>query len=683
MRASDLRGLFEPRGVMVVGASASPDKLGYAMAASLQRFPASVQLVNVRPSAGIFGSIEDAVAASATAVDLAVMCLPASVTATAVRDAAASGVGAALVCAGGFSEVGGEGAAHAAALDEVVKETGIRILGPNTSGFFVPSTSLFASFVPGVHDLEPGSVAVVAASGGVNHVLAFQLSESGAGVSLGVGIGAGQDVTAPEVLHYLVDHEQTKAVILHIETVPDGPALYEAVVALASKKPVVALVVGRNDVAEFAQSHTGALATSWRTTRAVLRQAGAVLVDDEEHAVSAAIALSRTRLTTSGRPGVGLITGQAGPGLIAADALATLSVDVPRLSSASQDVLGTLLPALTFQGNPVDTGRPGVTFPEVIAAVASDPAIDLVGVYAITEPVVDLVAAVTSARVDPSIPIVLGVDGPTADIDLARASAVTANIALVRGPTRLALALTALVDDAVAQHNREVDVAEPPAPVPALDWSGPIHEARGKSLLSELGIASPPRVSCSNRSAAHRALEALGAPVAVKILDAAILHKTEVGGVILNIDTAADLDDALDLLDHAGASEYLVERMALPGVDLVVGARLDPVFGPIVLLGLGGTTAEVLGDVSIRRAPLAASAAARMIEDLAARELLGGYRGGPVVDASKLGQVIAAIGAVVASGAVLELEINPLRCTQEGIVALDAVVVPVAEITET
>ena len=177
--------------------------------------------------------------------------------------------------------------------------------------------------MPGVDGIRAGSVAVVAASGGVNHALSFLLSQAGVGVSLGVGLGNAVDVSTPDVLDYLRDDPATTAVALHIESVQDGPATIAAVAALSAVKPVVALVVGRSDVGAFAQSHTGALATSWRTTRAVLRQAGAVLVDDENALVEAVAALGAQRLPPHPAPGVGIVTGQAGPGLLLVDALRT------------------------------------------------------------------------------------------------------------------------------------------------------------------------------------------------------------------------------------------------------------------------------------------------------------------------------------------------------------------------
>jgi acyl-CoA synthetase (NDP forming) len=460
----NLTPLFAPRGIIVVGASSSPEKLGAVMAQSLSTYPAPVELVNSRGENGMHTSIAEAAEAIPGGPDLAVLCVPAAATAQALRDSAANGAKAALVCAGGFAEAGGPGVEFSHQVEAAVRDTGIRLLGPNTSGFFVPHRNLRASFVPGVAELEPGSVAVVAASGGVNHVLAFHLQRAGAGVSLAVGIGAGTDITAPDVLDYLITDDQTKAVALHLETVADGPALIDAVSRLSSVKPVVALVVGRNDVSEFAQSHTGALATSWRTTRAVLKQAGAVIVDDENQLVAAVTALAGRRLAPAADPGVGLITGQAGPGLLIADALHSAGVTLPRLAQTSQDTIGTLLPPLTFQANPVDTGRPGPGYGKIVAAVAADPAIDIVAIYGLTEPVTDLPLSVAESGAAAGLPFLIGVDGPDGDLERARKSAQQHDLPLISGPTSLAHGITALVNDARGQFQRAV------APAGAFTW---------------------------------------------------------------------------------------------------------------------------------------------------------------------------------------------------------------------
>ena len=381
--------LFAPRAIAVLGASATPGKLGAAMTASLASFPGPVMKVNAGrpdPDQGFFPTVAEAAAAHGTPPDLVVSCIPAAATAGAVREAAAAGADAALVCAGGFAEAGGDGALHQQALTEVVRDTGIRVLGPNTSGFLAPHRRLTASFVPGVTDLEPGPVAVVAASGGVNHALAFALAEAGVGLRLGVGLGNSLDVTQADVLDHLAEDDDVRAVALHVETAADGRRLTGAVRRLTDRVPVVALVVGRSDIGDFARSHTGALATSWRVTRAALRQAGAVLVDDERDLVDAVAALGRIRLPAHPRAGVGLVTAQAGPGLLLTDDLRSHGLRIPPLAERTVKELRELLPALTYQNNPVDTGRPSPTLTQIVERVSEDPGIDVTAVYGLLEP---------------------------------------------------------------------------------------------------------------------------------------------------------------------------------------------------------------------------------------------------------------------------------------------------------
>jgi acetyltransferase len=201
--------------------------------------------------------------------------------------------------------------------------------------------------------------------------------------------------------------------------------------------------------------------------------------------------------------------------------------------------------------------------------------------------------------------------------------------------------------------------------------AGPYDEHQAKQVL---GIRTMPGRACANRAEAHAAFDAVGGPVAVKILDAAILHKTEIGGVHLGVASHVELDQALDRLP--GARRYLVEVMAPPGVDLVLGARRDPVFGPVLLLGLGGTTAEALADVAIRLAPVSLAEAAAMPAELAGRALLTGWRGGPELDTAELARVVVALGdLLVANPGLDEIEVNPLRLTHDGLVALDAVII--------
>ncbi|MGO8891674.1 MAG: acetate--CoA ligase family protein [Streptosporangiaceae bacterium] len=688
---SRLDVLFAPRGVAVIGASRDPGKLGAVMARSLSRFPGPVVGVNARdadPQAGRFATVADAAAAAPGPIDLAVLCVPAAVSAQALADAARAGIRAALVCSGGYAEAGGPGVRYQQELVAAAAAAGVALIGPNTSGFLVPSRGLTASFVPGAAAVPAGPVAVVAASGGINHALAFLLAEADLGVSLAVGLGNAVDVTAADVLSHLAEDEATRAVALHVESVQDGPALLAAVRALTARIPVAALVVGRNDVADFARSHTGALATSWRTTRAALRAAGAVLVDDERQLVDAVTALSALRLPPAAGPaagpgvgpGVGIVTAQAGPGLLHVDGLRGRGVAVPPLTDATQAALRDLLPPLTYQANPVDTGRPGPGFGQVLATVAADPGVDLVSVYALAEPdALDLPAAAQAAAAQAAAaggagPIVVGLGGPPEQVTPQRQALRKLGVPALGGPTALTVAVAALLDDAQARGRSRSgsETGHPPVPVavPRRD----LDEDEAKTILGDLGIATPSRRACADRAAAHRALAELPGPVAVKLLDAAVTHKSDVGGVHLGIRDAAGLDAALDGLEAVGASRFLLESMAPAGIDLIVGASRDPVFGPVVLVGLGGVVAEALADVAIAPAPLSIGEAGALASELSGRALLDGFRGGPVADRAALGAVLAALGDLLVHHPEIEdVEINPLRVTTGGLLALDAV----------
>jgi acyl-CoA synthetase (NDP forming) len=669
-----LSRLLAPRAIAVIGASLSEGKLGHAMMTSLSAFPGPVLPVNPSPShPSAFRSVGEAASAEGGHLDLAVLCVPAALVGDSLRECADAGVGAAVICSGGFAEVGEAGESAQAALESVLATTGLRVLGPNTSGFFRPARRLLASFVPGVKALRGGSVGLVAASGGVNHALAFQLDRVGAGVSVGIGIGGGIDIQAPDVIDYLANDPETRCVALHLETVADGPRLLAAVRACVRAKPVVAMVVGRNDVSEFAMSHTGALATSWAATRALLRQAGAVVVDTEVELVNAASALTATRMTPSVDPGVGLVTGQAGPGLIMADELATRAVRVPPLAAATVARLGSLLPPMTYLGNPVDTGRPGETYPDLLAAVADDPDVEVIGVYGITEPVVTLPTAVAQAAL--GVPTLIAIDGP--EVELARVrSAASGDVPVLVGPSALVHGLAALTADARARARDATGpdlsrVSEGPQ-LPA----GPWHEAAAKNVLDALGFTTPPRQVCHTPDEAVATLATIPGPVAVKILDAGVLHKSDIGGVHLGVRDAIGMRVATESLIGIGAHDFLVESMAPPGRDLILGVRRDPVFGPVVVFGPGGVEAEIWQDTAIRGLPARQSDLLGLPDQLTSRALLDGFRGGAVLDREALATLAAnLLGALLANPHIGEIEVNPLRLTAHGLVALDAVII--------
>jgi acyl-CoA synthetase (NDP forming) len=671
-----LDALFRPRGAAVVGASSDPRKLGSVMAATLGAGDLPVVGVNGRrpaPDAGLLGSVVDAATALGGRMDLVVSCVPAAATAQVVEDAATAGAGAVLVCAGGFAEIGPEGEGAQVALERALDRTGIRLLGPNTSGFFAPGRRLTASFVPGARDLPAGGVAVIATSGGVNHALSFGLAQRGLGIHLGVGLGAGVDVTQADVLAHLTDDEEVTAVALHVESVRDGRRLVDRVRRLVPRVPVVALVLGRADIGDFARSHTGALATSWRTTRAALAQAGAVVVDDDRALLDAIAVLARRRLPARERPGIGVVTAQAGPGLLVADGARSAGVTVPELAPATVAALGALLPPLTYQRNPVDTGRPGGSFGQVVDTVGADHGVDGVAVYALLEPGAFDLAEVLG-ELPTGLPVVVGTNGAGDAVAELRRSCGPAGPAIVETSAELVAAVRAWDADSRARA-RLAAVAETGGGVAPLELPEVSDEHTTKVLLSSL-VAVPDGQVCDDRAQAHRALGRFGR-VVVKLLDPEVLHKSDVGGVVVGVTTSDELDVAWDRMAALDAPRVLVERQAADGPELLLGLRRDPVFGPVVVLGLGGTAVEALDQVVLGLAPLTAADAEALVSALPGRELLEGWRGGPKRRAGELESLLVALSVVfAATRAAEELEINPLRLLPDGsLLALDAVLV--------
>lgn len=678
-RVTNLVRLLNPRSIAVVGASADPSKAGSQALASLSGFLGKLMAVHPREREVQGFSCFPSIADLPEPVDLAILAIPAQHCVKAAAEAATRGIGGVFIISGGFGESGVEGAKLQDQLAEICSATGLRLLGPNTSGFINPRAGCVASFVPGVDRLPAGNIAVVAQSGGVNLSLSFLIERLGEGISLAVGLGNAADVTTVDVLEMLAADTNTHAIALHLEGVADGRKLYDTLCKVTPRKPVVALVAGRADIEEFAVSHTGNLMGSRQRTVSALMQAGAVVVETTDELSQAASILARRRLPPKVRNGVALITGQAGPGLLIADSLKSSGVEMPALSDETVTKIGTLLPPMTFVKNPVDTGRPGPTFPQIVQLVAQDSAIDAILVFALSEPsVLDPVKALMPAVDLTGKPVVFGTLGIGRDMDDAMKALRTCNLPAMLGPERLALA--AIVLDADSRAQWSLAQQRLPAGVPTGErLAGAFDEDRAKALLRTYGIATPRSALCENRGEAIAAFQQLRSPVVVKIAATDIAHKTEAGGVVLDVRNESDLEKALDRIAKIPTVQpgrVLIEEMALRGVELIVGGVRDPSWGPVVVIGIGGVLAEALSDSMVRLAPLSRSDVAAMLGGLRARKLLDGFRDLPECNRDAIAEAAIAIGRLLEEHPeIAEVEINPLRVNKDYAVALDALVV--------
>ncbi|WP_028923317.1 acetate--CoA ligase family protein [Pseudonocardia acaciae] len=671
-----LRRLVAPRSIAVVGATAGPGKAGRAVMAALADFPV---VHPVHPTATeiagrrVFAHVD----AIPDPPELAVLVVGSAAVPDVLADCAGAGVDAVVVCAGGFAESGPDGVALQRRIRDIVTSTGIRLLGPNTSGLVNPALRACPNLMPSVRALRPGPVGIVAQSGGMNLALAFLLHQEGIGISLAAGLGNAVDVGFVDLLDHLAADEHTTAIALHVEGAPDGRALADAIRRATAVKPVVALKAGKADVGAFARSHTAALTGDWTLARAALTEAGAVVVDTPSELVDSIAALAHRRLPARDDPGVGVITGQAGPGLLTADQLLGSGLRLPELSETTARRLSALLPPLTYQRNPVDTGRPTDTFAQVVTAVAADDNVDATLVYALQEEHTPRIIEDLTTNRDATIFVTGGLEQ---DIEPQRHALRAGGIPVYTAPDRGVVGLRALIADARAQAlatRRAQPFTEhrpsPTAPKHELD------EDQAKTLLARLGLASPRRAVATTHAQARAAMTALGAPVVAKLCDARVRHKSDIDAVHTGISSQDELLAALGRIDAAAggrARRYLIERQAGPGTELIVGAVRDPAFGPAVLLGLGGVDVEVLGRAAIRLAPMHPADAREMVNALPAA-VRAGSRGKPPIRTAALIDLLVRLSAFMeANPHIGEIDINPLRVTADGLLALDALIIP-------
>ncbi len=383
---TSLNTLFEPRSIAVVGASNSENKAGYQMMAALECFGGAVYPIN--PTAdSIFGKTAYAsLSAVGATIDLAIFTIPAQHCIAAARDAASAGVGAIMIISGGFTESGAEGETIQEELLSICRAAGMRLMGPNTSGFSAPGMDLRATFVPGMEKLTAGKLGIIAQSGAINVTLACMAIDQSVGVSLAVGTGNSADMSTTDVIHHMAQDPNTSVIAVYLEGVSDGRQLYEAIQLTTPQKPVVIFTVGKSDIGEFAASHTGNLIGSFNLKIAALKQAGAIIVESTRELIEVASMFAKVRLQPNLEPGVALITGQAGPGMVITDYLKSQNVSMPVLHPASVEAIAQLLPPMTYFKNPVDTGRPSPDFVDIARHALDDAQIDAAIVFALHEP---------------------------------------------------------------------------------------------------------------------------------------------------------------------------------------------------------------------------------------------------------------------------------------------------------
>ena len=670
-----LDSFFEPARVAVVGASDRPGKVGSVIWNNLAGFDGEV--IPVTTSADHVGGVRSvpSLAKIEGKVDLAILVVPARAAPVIARQAAAKGVGGIVVLAGGFAETGPAGAALQA---ELVEAAGpVRIVGPNCFGIQNIARGLNASITM-AGEIEAGQVALVTQSGAYGMAIHSLALDENLRFGKVYSSGNKADIGDHEVIRYFHEDPGTGIVCLLAESVTDGAELATAIRAASPTMPVIVTKTGRSEAgARAALSHTGALGTDDAVFRAAMSQAGAITVRSGLEMLDVARVLATQPLPRGTRAAI--ITNSGGVGVELADMLEDEGVEVPELSPGLRDRIAERLPPIGSARNPVDMtpiwSRFAELYPWLTGTLARSGEVDLVIPILLQRAAMDgatlagLRDTVAALRDGGNrVPVYCCWVTPREGRGMA-GMLQSAGIPCLEWPERVARAVGHAVRYASTRSSITPSArADPAEPLGLAD--GPVPAAEAARILAGHGISTVESTFCATADEAWAAAERLDGPVVMKTAVPSVAHRAEVDGVRMDLSTGDDVADAYRDLSALG-SEVLVQPR-LDGVEMAVGAVRDPVFGPVVMAGMGGTMVELLEDVAFALAPVSKMEAIGMLRSLKGFPLLAGYRGRSAVDLDALGEVIAGASRLAAEHPELsEVDLNPVMCTDSDAVAVD------------
>lgn len=689
--ARSVQRLVTPRSVAVVGASRRRDAIGNAVLRNLRDSGYTGALYPVNPHAAAIEGLPAVASVSEIdgPLDLVVVAVPAAAVAPVLEAAAAKHVQSVVVISGGFAETGGgDGQVF---LRSFARAHGMRVVGPNCVGVVntAPDIVMNATFAPA----EPrrGPLALGSDSGAIGIELMARVGALGLGLSTFVSLGNKADVSANDLLQYWETDDATRVIALYLESFGNPRKFARLARRIARTKPIVALKSGRTPAGtRGAASHTAALAAPDLTVDQLFRQAGVVRVDTLEELFEAASLFVHQPLPGGRR--VAIVTNGGGPGILAADACALAGLEVPELSDEVQAELRAVTPPGAGVRNPVDlvaSARPDVYTTALRAVLGSgevDAAIVLYVSPIVTRPV-DVEGAVLDAvREYPEVPVAacfLGADVPQGTL---HRDGTPGAVPMFSFPESAARALGRAAELAEWRRNPapeppEVDGIDDVAANAVVDgwlrdhpdggWVDALVAAR---LLETVGVGVVASRTAATAANAVVAAEELGYPVVLKAASPDLVHKTEQGGVRLGLGSADAVRTAFTemhdrLGPHMGGA--VLQATAAAGIELIAGITQDPLFGPVVLFGMGGTAAELLRDTTIRLVPLTGIDAHDMVCGLRTSPLLFGYRGSAAVDVRAIEDLLLRLGRLADRREVAELDCNPVVATAQGVVVLD------------
>jgi acyl-CoA synthetase (NDP forming) len=695
----DVSGILAPKSIAVIGASERPGNLGGDTVRRLVKFRFPGQVFPINRSRGTVAGLpcHPSLAELPEAPDLAILAIPADGLLDAIRECAAAGVRHGIAYAGGLAEAGGEGVERQRALAALCRETGFLLCGPNCVGVIntaLPATSTFATALHEVDELRPGVVSMVSQSGGIGTTSFSMAQRAGFGFRHLISSGNEAVVDFADYLHALAQDDGTKVIVAYLEGVQDGPKLVRALEeARRQRKPVVLIKAGRSPTtARAAQAHTGALVGEERVWDVVLQELSVIRVDSVEELIDVALSLVGNHGRLPAGPGVGIISFGGGSGVLAADQCRQHGLATPALSAEGAARLRPLLVSVASAANPLDL-TPATAFrpealarlPEALDVIAAEPAVDALlfivsSLAARAAEITDVIGNLSQRSTKPVC--IVWSSPPTGVVE----GLATHGVYTFVEPERGLRALRRLTAHGLATRRPQRPV---PVGLGTFDWSalvperstGVVPEHRCHTILRAAGLPVAAGTFVRDVSDLPRALATVGLPVVMKGISERVTHRAAAGLLMLDLRSEEEALEAFRGLE-ARARDIPVEfegvyvqRMHKGGVEVLVSAFRDPLFGTMVSCGSGGGLTELIDDVVTERAPVGSALAADMLERLRIRRRARDARGPLASDAAAAFIVRFSELAATAPWLRFVLEVNPIKWSREGVVAVDGLLI--------
>ena len=678
--------LFSPRSIAVIGASKTVGKVGYLTLSNLVQSGFQGPIVPINSAGGeLFGlPVYKQLADYPDPIDLVVIAVPAEMVPAAARDAVAKKAGAVVVVASGFKEAGPEGRALEDELIAICQRGGVRLLGPNCLGVINTAIRMNASFSRRIP--QAGSMAIFSQSGALCTAMMDIADERELGVSKAISIGNKADITEVDVLEALAEDEDTRVIVGYLEDISDGDRFVKAAEAASSRKPVVILKAGTTAAGtRAAANHTGVLVGKDTAYGAAFKRAGICRADTFDALFDSATALALQPTPKGDR--VLIITNSGGSGTISADAVEKAGLNVATLGEELALQLRRALPSAAFIDNPIDISaaaepRHYAAALDIVAAEGSfDAVLIVLAPQYMTEPAATVRAIV--AHLDENMPVLAAFLGG-GDIMPSRQELAAAGLPFYDSPERAVTALKAMHEYGVWQRRPARQVVRFPVNrrrVERIIYRRQrtdrlrLGEVKSKDILKAYGFQILEGRLTTSPEEAMEIARFIGFPVALKVISPSIIHKSDLGGVRLNLGSAQEVADAFDLMmlrinklaPNAIIGGIYVEKMAEKGLEVIIGMTRDPQFGPMLMFGLGGIFVEVMKDVTFHLAPITENEAAQMLQSTRSYELLQGKRGLKEVDMHAIAVALQRISQLTTDfPQILDLEINPLIVGEMG-----------------